>query len=329
MERLVFKYNDKEMVSGGKTILCGIINVTPDSFSDGGKYYGVDLAVKRAMELIEEGATMLDIGGESTRPGSTYVDVQEEINRVVPVIREIKKFTNIPISIDTWKSEVAKAAIEAGADIVNDITGFLGDKKMAEVVGNSKAGAIIMFNPVIARPNHEGSKIFPKFGENPFTEEEIREFENMEIVELMERYFEKGLILAAENGISKNRIMLDPGIGFGLTKRENLVLINRIDKIREMGFFTFLGVSRKRFISNILEENGFNINPETEDGIENRDDASAKLTAIASVKCVEVVRVHTIKKHLMAIEIADAVRLADEMEDINFKAYKKVEKLAL
>lgn len=323
MEKLVFKYGNKEIISGERTILCGIINVTPDSFSDGGKYFGVENAVKRAKELIEEGATMLDIGGESTRPGSTYVDIQEEIDRVVPVIKEIKKFTDIPISIDTWKAEVAKAAIEAGADIVNDITGFLGDPKMAEVVGKTNAGAIIMFNPVIARPNHDGSKIFPKFGENPFTEDEIKIFENMEIVELMEKYFEKSLLLATENGISKERIMLDPGIGFGLTKRENLVLIKRIDRIREMGYLTFLGVSRKRFISNILEENGFNVNPETEDGLENRDDASAKLTAIASFRGVEVVRVHTIRKHLMATEIADAVRLADRMEDINFKAYKK------
>lgn len=323
MEKLVFKYGNREILSGEKTILCGIINVTPDSFSDGGKYFGVENAVKRAKELMEEGATMLDIGGESTRPGSTYVDIQEEIERVVPVIKEIKKFTDIPISIDTWKSEVAKSAIEAGADIVNDITGFLGDPKMAEVVGNSNAGAIVMFNPVIARPNHDGSKIFPKFGENPFTEEEIKNFEDMEIVELMEKYFKKSLELATKNNISKERIMLDPGIGFGLTKRENLVLINKIEKIREMGYFTFLGVSRKRFISNILEENGFNVNPETKDGIENRDDASAKLTAIASIKGVEVVRVHTIRKHLMATEIADAVRLADRMEDINFKAYKK------
>lgn len=323
MEKLVFKYGNKEILSGEKTILCGIINVTPDSFSDGGKYFGVEDAVKRAKELIEEGATMLDIGGESTRPGSTYVDIQEEIDRVVPVIKEIKKFSDIPISIDTWKSEVAKSAIEAGADIVNDITGFLGDPKMAEVVGNTKAGAIIMFNPVIARPNHDGSKIFPKFGENPFTDEEIENFEKMEIVELMEKYFEKSLGLAKANNILKDRIMLDPGIGFGLTKRENLVLINKIEKIREMGYFTFLGVSRKRFISNILEENGFNVNPETEEGLENRDDASAKLTAIASIKGVEVVRVHTIRKHLMAVEIADAVRLADRMEDINFKAYKK------
>ncbi|MDD7765488.1 MAG: dihydropteroate synthase [Peptoniphilaceae bacterium] len=323
MERLTFKCNDKKIESGKETILCGIINVTPDSFSDGGKYYGVELAVNRAKELIAEGATMLDIGGESTRPGSTYVEIEEEINRVVPVIREIKKITDIPISIDTWKSEVAKAAIDAGADIVNDITGFLGDKNMVKVVSNSKAGAILMFNPVIARPEHEGSKIFPKFGaQGVFDKKEYEEFNSLPIEELMFKYFEKGLNLAKENNISKDRIMLDPGIGFGLTKRENFILINKIDMIKERGYFTFLGVSRKRFITNILSENGFEID-ESQTGQRNKDDASAKLTAIASFKGVEVLRVHTIKPHLMAAKIADCVRLANQMEDINFKAYKR------
>lgn len=320
---MIFQYRDKQIESGKKTILCGIINVTPDSFSDGGKYNSVEKAILRAKELIAEGSTMLDIGGESTRPGSSPVAIEEEINRVIPVIKELKKITDIPVSIDTWRAEVAKAAIDAGADIVNDITGFLGDENMAKVVGKSDAGAIVMFNPVIARPNHDGSKIFRTFGNNPFTASELSTFENMPIVELMKTFFQKSLALAEQNHIPKERIMLDPGIGFGLTKRENLILINQIDCIREMGYFTFLGVSRKRFISNILEETGFNVNPETEEGMENRDDASAKLTAIAAYKGVEALRVHTIEKHKMAIEIADAVRLADKMQDINFGAYKK------
>lgn len=324
MEKIVFRCGEKEIVSGDKTVLCGIINVTPDSFSDGGKYYGTAPAVKRGEELIAQGAGMLDIGGESTRPGSSYVEVEEEIERVVPVIRELKKITNVPLSIDTWKSEVAKAAIEAGADIVNDITGLLGDKNMAKMVGESGAGLILMFNPVIARPDHESSKIFPKFGEeNVFSEQELKQYSDMEITSLMQHYFDKSLKLAKEQGIGQERIMLDPGIGFGLTKRENLILINEIKKIKEMGYCTFLGVSRKRFISNILEENGFEVDPKTKKGEENRDVASAMLTAIAALQGVEVVRVHTIPKHLMAREVADSVRLAAKMEDIHFKAYKK------
>lgn len=324
MDQLYFKYRNRQFVSGNKTMLCGIINTTPDSFSDGGKYNSVDHAVERAEKLIRDGADMLDIGGESTRPGSSYVQIEEEIRRVVPVISAIKQITDIPISIDTWKAAVAEAAINAGADIVNDITGFLGDENMAKVVGRSDVGAILMFNPVIARPNHEGSKIFPVFGaKNVFTRKELDEFQSLPILDLMKRYFQKSLSLAKENNISANRIMLDPGIGFGLTKRENLLLIRHIEMIKEMGYFTFLGVSRKRFISNILQENGFETDPETTDGAQNRDDASAKLSAIAAFKGVELLRVHTVLKHKMAIEIADAVRLADEMEDMNFAAYKK------
>ncbi|WP_455256779.1 dihydropteroate synthase [Peptoniphilus asaccharolyticus] len=319
----MFKYRDKEIQSGGSTILCGIINVTPDSFSDGGKYYAVENAVKRAKELVAEGATMLDIGGESTRPGSTYVEIEEEINRVVPAIKAIKEVVDVPISIDTWKSEVAKAAIEAGADIINDITGFLGDLNMAKVIGESNAGAIVMFNPVIARPEHPGSKVFPKFGgDGVFSEAELKSYEDMNIVDVMRKYFEKSLELARQYGIEDERIMIDPGIGFGLTKKENLELINKIDVIREMGYFTFLGVSGKRFIMNILDENGFETDFETEEGSINRDQSSAVLTAIAAFKGVEVLRVHTIKPHLMASCISDSVRMADEMENINFGAYK-------
>lgn len=318
-----FNYRDKKIVSGEKTILCGIINVTPDSFSDGGKYYEIENAVKRAKELVAEGATMLDVGGESTRPGSTYVEIEEEIKRVVPAVKAIKEAVDVTISVDTWKSEVAKAAIEAGADIINDITGFLGDLNMAKVIGESNVGAIVMFNPVIARPNHPSSKVFPKFGgDGVFSEAELKSYEVMNIVEVMGKYFEKSLELAEKYGISKERIMLDPGIGFGLTKKENLELINKIDIIRKMGYFTFLGVSRKRFIMNILDENGFETDFETEEGSINRDQSSAILTSIAAFKGVEVVRVHTIKPHLMASCISDSVRMADKMQDINFGAYK-------
>lgn len=323
MNEKVFRYKDRVLKSGRETLLCGIINITPDSFSDGGKYYAVDAALRRAEELALEGAGMLDIGGESTRPGSSYVEIEEEIRRVIPVIEAIKSRFDLPLSIDTWKAEVAKEALEAGADIVNDITGFLGDEKMAEVVGASDAGAILMFNPVIARPEHQGSKIFPTFGEkNPFTAQEFSEFEALDIITLMKKYFEKSLERAFKSGISRERLMLDPGIGFGLTKRENLILI-KDDTISKMGYCTFLGVSRKRFISNILEENGFEVDPQTKEGLENRDEASAKLSAIAAFKGVEILRVHTVRKHLMATKIADSLRLAHEMEDINFQSYKK------
>ena len=322
MENLVCKYKDKVLKSGGETILCGIVNVTPDSFSDGGKWYGKDKAIKRALELVEAGAGMIDLGGESTRPGSHYVEIQEEIGRVVPVIKELKTMTDVPLSIDTWKADVAEAAIEAGVDFVNDITGFMGDPRMAEVVGKSDVGAILMFNPKIARPNHKSSANFPAFGgEGAFTEEELKSFEDMDVVEVMKKYLSKSLERAEANGISIERIMLDPGIGFALTKKENLKLIDKIDVLRDMGCFSFLGVSRKRFITNILSENNIDADGNSEEGFENRDEASAALSTIAAYKGVEVLRVHTMDHHRLAKLVADSVRLNQVIEDVSFKAY--------
>lgn len=323
MNKLCFEFNGRKITHGEPTRVCGIVNVTPDSFSDGGKWFGKEEAVKHALELIEQGCDMIDLGGESTRPGSSYVvAIQEEIDRVVPVIKELKKQVDIPISIDTWKAEVAEAAVEAGVDIVNDITGLLGSEGMADVVAQSTAGVIIMFNPVIARPDHPGSKIFPSFGgEGVFSEEELKSFEEMDEITLMKAYFKRAIEKAHAAGIPDERIQLDPGIGFGLTKKENLNIIRQIEVIHEMGYTCFLGVSRKRFTQNILSEAGFNIDPDTESGFKNRDLASAALTAVAASKGVEVVRVHSAEEHTIAATIGDMVRLAETIEDINFSAY--------
>ena len=266
---------------------------------------------------------MLDIGGESTRPGSSYVEIEEEIQRVVPVIKAIRKESDVLISIDTWKSQVAEAALAAGANLVNDITGFMGDEKMAHVVANAGAKVVIMFNPVMARPQHPSSLIFPHFGfGQAFTEEELADFEKLPIEDLMETFFERALARAEEAGIAPENILLDPGIGFGLTKKENLFLLRDLDKLHQKGYPIFLGVSRKRFVINILEENGFEVNPETELGFRNRDTASAHVTSIAARQGVEVVRVHDVVSHRMAVEIASAIRLADEAEDLDLKQYK-------
>ena len=307
-----------------KTSICGIINVTPDSFSDGGKYFSVEHALEQARRLVSEGATMLDIGGESTRPGSSYVvEIEEEIQRVVPVIQAIRQESDILISIDTWKSQVAEAALAAGANVVNDITGLMGDEKMADVVAKAGAQVIIMFNPVMARPQHPSSRIFPHFGfGESFTKEELVTFEKLSIEKLMQAFFDCALRRAEKAGISKENIMLDPGIGFGLTKKENLLLLRDLDKLHDMGYPIFLGVSRKRFVINILEENGFEVNPETEDGFRNRDIASALVTSIAARQGVEVVRVHDVASHKMAVEIASAIRLADDAENLDLKQYR-------
>lgn len=306
-----------------KTAICGIINVTPDSFSDGGQFFAIEEALKQARKLIAEGATILDIGGESTRPGSSYVEIEEEIQRVVPVIKAIRQESDVLISVDTWKSQVAEAALKAGAHIVNDITGLMGDEKMAEVVAKVGAQVVIMFNPVMARPQHPSSLIFPHFGfGEPFTKENLDEFEKLPVEELMTAFFDRALVRAEKAGISKENIMLDPGIGFGLTKKENLILLRDLDKLHEMSYPIFLGVSRKRFVINILEENGFEVNPETEAGFRNRDTASAHVTSIAARQGVEVVRVHDVASHKMAVEIASAIRMADDAENLNLKQYK-------
>ena len=309
--------------SQAKTAICGIINVTPDSFSDGGQFFAVDQALQQVRKLIAEGASMLDIGGESTRPGSSYVDIEEEIQRVVPVIEAIRKESDVLISIDTWKSQVAEAALKAGANLVNDITGLMGDEKMADVVAKAGAKVVIMFNPVMARPQHPSSLIFPRFGfGDPFTNEDLAYFEQLPVEDLMTVFFERALARADQAGIAKDKIMLDPGIGFGLTKKENLLLLRDLDKLHQQGYPIFLGVSRKRFVINILEENGFEVNPETEVGFRNRDTASAHVTTIAARQGVEVVRVHDVASHRMAVEIASAIRLADDAENLDLKQYK-------
>ena len=309
--------------SQAKTAICGIINVTPDSFSDGGQFFAVDQALQQARKLIAEGASMLDIGGESTRPGSSYVEIEEEIQRVVPVIEAIRQESDVLISIDTWKSQVAEAALEAGANLVNDITGLMGDERMADVVAKAGAKVIIMFNPVMARPQHPSSLIFPHFGfGDPFTNEDLAYFEQLPVEDLMTAFFDRALARAEKAGISKGKIMLDPGIGFGMTKKENLLLLRDLDKLHQKGYPIFLGVSRKRFVINILEENGFEVNPETEVGFRNRDTASAHVTSIAARQGVEVVRVHDVASHKMAVEIASAIRLAEDAENLDLKQYK-------
>lgn len=308
-----------------KTAICGIINVTPDSFSDGGQFFVLEQALQQARKLIAEGASMLDIGGESTRPGSSYVEIEieEEIQRVVPVIKAIRQESDVLISIDTWKSQVAEAALAAGANLVNDITGLMGDEKMADVVAKAGAKVVIMFNPVMARPQHPSSLIFPHFGfGQAFTEKELADFETLPIEDLMESFIERALARANQAGIAQENILLDPGIGFGLTKKENLLLLRDLDKLHQKDYPIFLGVSRKRFVINILEESGFEVNPETELGFRNRDTASAHVTSIAARQGVEVVRVHDVASHRMAVEIASAIRLADEAENLDLKQYK-------
>lgn len=305
-----------------RTKIVGIINVTPDSFSDGGKHYGVDNAVKRGIEMVENGVEVLDIGGESTRPGSTPVDHQEEIDRIVPVIKELKQKVDAEISVDTWKADVARAAIEAGADIINDITGMLGEEEMVDVIAKSDVKVIAMFNPVIARPNHPASAKFPNFGgEWAFSQSELDQMKDMAIVDCMKFYFQRIIELANEKGIESSRLIFDPGIGFALTKKENYRLIHAVEDIHQMGYEVFLGVSRKRFVVDTIKDLGIEINPETEQGFANRDLGSSIITAYATAQGVEYVRVHSIDEHRIAVAITSNIIHSDEILDRDFDSY--------
>ncbi|HHU54163.1 MAG TPA: dihydropteroate synthase [Clostridiaceae bacterium] len=312
-----------------KTKICAIVNVTPDSFSDGNLYYNPEIAIEHGLDLIAQGADILDIGGESTRPGSTLISAQTEIERIDPVIRELKQKSDSPLSVDTWKADVAEHCLDIGADIINDITGLFGDPNMADLIAGSGRHPlfVLMFNPVMARPQHSSSMYFPKFcledNYSVFTSAEYADMAEKPILEVMKYFFDKALTIAMQAGIKTEQIYLDPGIGFGLTKKENLQLINNITTIKKLGFPIFLGVSRKRFLINLLQNAHINTNPATEAGFANRDLASAALTAIAASKGVEIVRTHTVKEHLLAARIGEAICQADLAENSDLPQYDR------
>lgn len=219
-------------LSVARPLVMGVINVTPDSFSDGGRFLRVDAAVRRAEQMVEEGAALLDVGGESTRPGAVPVPVEEEVDRVVPVIREIRRRVSVPVSVDTRKAEVADAAIRAGAAIVNDVSA-LGDPEMARVVSDADAGVVLMH----MRGTPQTMQLEPRYDD---------------VVAEVATELEIALGRALAAGIPAERVVLDPGIGFGKTLDHNLDLLRRLDLIAAIGPPVLLGVSRKAFIGKLL-----------------------------------------------------------------------------
>lgn len=238
------------------TQICGILNVTPDSFSDGNEATTVELAVEKARRLIDGGASMIDVGGESTRPGFIPVSEADEIERVVPVISALRKEINIPISVDTTKSRVAYESVLAGADMVNDVSGLFADNKMAEIIASLKVYCCLM---------HDGQYFEKK------TDYLSGVCDDLKII------VEK----AVKAGIDSSLIMLDPGIGFGKTQEENICLIRNLDKIKALGFPVMLGCSRKSVIGNVLNLT-----------VEEREEGTLATTAMAVNAGVDVVRVH-------------------------------------
>jgi dihydropteroate synthase len=218
---------------GQRTWLMGILNITPDSFSDGGLYYNKQNAVNRGIQLIEEGADILDIGGESSRPGSDPITAEEEKKRILPVLSEIRKKTDTFISVDTTKSEVLKAALDQGADILNDISGMRFDPKMLEVASEKNIPVVIM--------HMKGT---------PKNMQKMPKYKN--VIEEIKSFLKKRVKTALKAGIKKNKIIIDPGIGFGKRLKDNLKIIGNLSSFNELDLPILIGVSRKSFIGNLL-----------------------------------------------------------------------------
>ncbi len=285
MKSYNIKWNGFQLELGEKTCIMGILNTTPDSFSDGGKYFAHDAAVAHGLQLVQDGADILDIGGESSRPFSEPVSAIEEMERVVPVIKKLSARIDVPISIDTTKAKVAYEAVKAGASIINDISAFNIDPEMAGVAAENNIPVILM---------HMKGK--PKTMQvNPLYDDLIQE--------IIDFLFQRA-DFAVKAGIKKENIILDPGIGFGKTVEHNLMLIKYLKRIHDMGFPVLMGPSRKSFVQKILSDiNGKEI---TAASVET---GQATLAAVAA--CVmngaHIVRVHDVAAVKPLIQIIDAV----------------------
>lgn len=275
------KFHNFELNFLKKTYIMGIINVTPDSFFDGGRYFNLQKAVDHAFRLIDEGADILDIGGESTRPGAEPVSIDEELRRVIPVIEAISKRISIPISIDTYKAPVAEEAIKAGATIINDISGLRFDSEMSAIASKYKVPVIVMH-----------IKGTPKdMQKNPYYEALIPE-----IIE----YLRNSVVIAKQAGVDENMIIIDPGIGFGKLPEHNLEIIKNLREFSNLGKPLLIGVSRKSFIGKVLNESL----------PEKRLEGTASAVAISVINGANIVRVHDVGFMAKVVKMADAIKFS-------------------
>jgi dihydropteroate synthase len=275
---LKWRVRGRELDLSREGIMMGILNVTPDSFSDGGLYLGVEGAMVHARQMIAEGAGILDIGGESTRPGAAEVTVAEEIERTIPVIRALRQEWDGLISIDTSKSEVAAEALAAGADIVNDITGLTGDEAMAGVCRESRCGVVVMHMQGTPRD----MQIAPVYSD---------------VVAEIRAFFEERLQNLTELGLDAETLCFDPGIGFGKTLAHNLELLANLGQLAPEGHPLLLGVSRKSFIGRILNSTS----------PQDRDAPTVAITANARMAGVMIHRVHAVRANLEAVRMTEAI----------------------
>ena len=260
-----------------RTLVLGILNITPDSFADGGKYIDPSDAIARGLQMLDEGVDVIDIGGESTRPGAEPISLNEELERVIPVIRSLSKHGAI-ISIDTTRSETARASVESGAKIVNDISAGLYDSEMLATVAALNCPYIAMHT----RGNSKNMSTLAKY---------------VEVVSEVISELSQRVDAALKAGISKSNLILDPGIGFAKEAEHNWALINHIDSLESLGYPVVIGASRKRFLGELTD----NSSPE------DREAASIALTALLARRKIWGVRVHSVKHHRDAISVAGKV----------------------
>lgn len=262
-----------------RPLVMGIVNVTPDSFSDGGRYTSTDLAVAHGLRLVEQGAQLLDIGGESSRPGAVPVPLDEELRRVAPVVEALVRQTSVPISVDTYKADVAQVVLGAGAQIINDITALTGDPEMAEVARRHHAGVILM--------HMQGTPQTMQL--NPIYDDVVSDIAG---------YLEARLQAVADVGIAGDQVVLDPGIGFGKTERHNLKLLARLGAFQRLGRPVCLGVSRKGFLGKLV----------TRRPVERRLAGSLAAACYALAhRAVQVIRVHDVEETVDAVNLFAAV----------------------
>jgi len=275
---VIWKIRDRELDLSRRALVMGIINATPDSFSDGGSYLDPSDAVAHGKKLVSAGAEILDIGGESTRPGAESVSASEEMNRVLPIIRALRRESEVMISIDTSKASVARAALEAGADIINDVTGLRGDPEMPLLAASSQAGVVIMHMQGEPRT----MQLAPRYDD---------------VVREVGEFFRQALDRAVGCDIDPMRIALDPGIGFGKTPEHNRCLLANLSAFLEFQRPLLVGLSRKSFLGWLIGSSK----------IEDRFWPGVALTSLCRERGARVVRVHDVKSHTEALRMTEAI----------------------
>jgi dihydropteroate synthase len=285
---MFWQIRDKQLPVGARTLIMGILNVTPDSFSDSGQFLTPDLALKHAEQMIEEGADIIDVGGESTRPGAVPVTAEEEIKRIIPVIEELARRTTIPISIDTTKSIVANAALNAGASIVNDISALRFDLRIADEAAKAGAGLVLMHSRGTPATMHR----LP-----PVTD----------IISEVMHSLRSSINIAERRGVKRESIVIDPGIGFGKTRKQNVELIAKLDQLVSAfpNFPVLIGTSRKSFIGHLFADANGRPAP-----VDHRLHGTMASITAAILRGAHIVRAHDVKAAVETARVADAIRLA-------------------